>query len=270
MQVSLATDPAKPNGDNEDSAAVGPETLVLIDGAGSGGADSGCIHGVAWYARHLGSAVLAQSTSPSGSLRDALRAAIDDVAALHAGTCDLDHPGTPSATVVVARARGGYVEYLVLADSVLLIETNDGQIRAISDQREADAAAPYRAALHSAPQGPARDRALREFMTAMQNHRNRQGGFWVASTDPAAADEAITDQVAVDDVRALALLSDGASRLVDRFALADWPDLMRTVAEEGPAELIRRTRAAENSDPDATRWPRGKSRDDATAVYATF
>ena len=37
-----------------------------------------------------------------------------------------------------------------------------------------------------------------------------------------------------------------------------------------PEELIRQVRAAESKDPDATRWPRNKIHDDATAVIIEF
>ena len=104
----------------------------------------------------------------------------------------------------------------------------------------------------------------------MREHRNQRGGFWVASTDPRAADEALTGTVSIADLHAFALLSDGASRTVDRFHLTDWNGLMQTLADHGPAELLRRTRDAENSDPDGSRWPRGKRHDDATAAYITL
>ncbi|MCW2881921.1 MAG: hypothetical protein JWQ95_6021 [Sphaerisporangium sp.] len=70
-------------------------------------------------------------------------------------------------------------------------------------------------------------------------------------------------------VRAAALLSDGASRLVDQFGLATWQQALDILEGSGPAELIRRVRHAEQSDLDSTRWPRGKTFDDATAVYVT-
>ncbi|MFE9204091.1 hypothetical protein [Micromonospora sp. NPDC007230] len=68
---------------------------------------------------------------------------------------------------------------------------------------------------------------------------------------------------------AAALLSDGASRLADRFDLTDWAGLLEILHDHGPAELIHRVRAAEDSDPHGTRWPRGKTHDDATAAYCT-
>lgn len=73
-------------------------------------------------------------------------------------------PGTPSATVLMTHVRDGVLECLVLADSVLVIETTRG-MQTISDDREASVGDRY---------------------------RNQPGGFWVASVEPAAADEALS------------------------------------------------------------------------------
>jgi len=70
-------------------------------------------------------------------------------------------------------------------------------------------------------------------------------------------------------VRAAALLSDGASRLVDRFALATWEDVLKVLGNLGPGELLRQVREAESSDLNGSRWPRGKTFDDATVAYCS-
>jgi len=65
MQVTLATDPGTPGWPNEDFAAVAPGAAVLLDGATTfpRGTDTGCVHGVAWYARTLGTTFLALLTA---------------------------------------------------------------------------------------------------------------------------------------------------------------------------------------------------------------
>jgi hypothetical protein len=63
------------------------------------------------------------------------------------------------------------------------------------------------------------------------------------------------------------VLSDGATRLVDRFGLLDWPAFLAVLTEQGPAAIIQRVRAAEGSGPDGQRWPRGKRYDDASAAF---
>jgi hypothetical protein len=90
--------------------------------------------------------------------------------------------------------------------------------------------------------------------------------FWVASTEPAAAQHALVDSVACESLHRAAVLSDGAIRLVDRFGLLDWSSFLAVLAEQGPDAIIAQVRAAEQSDPDGQRWPRGK-RHNASAAF---
>lgn len=269
MKASLATLPAKVGEPNEDFAGLTPTAAVLLDGAGLSGTDTLCRHGVAWYSRKLGGSLLRRLAEDDGSdLRSILAGSIDETADAHRGTCDLDDPGTPSATVLMARFGPQRVEYLVLADSVLVFEIASGEPLVLTDAREAEVGRSYRAEMDQLENGtPAHDDARRRYVQAMRSHRNQPGGFWVAAADPKAADQAITGWVPLGDVSAVALLSDGASRLADRFGVASWSELVTTLAADGPTGLLRAVRTAEESDPQGVRWPRGKTYDDATAIY---
>ncbi len=126
MRVLLATEPGTPDWPNEDFAAVAPGVAVLLDGAGSPhGRDGGCVHGVAWYARTLGGLLTAGRGEAGRPLREVLARGIEQVCAMHAGTCDLGHPATPSATVIMVRRLGDQIEYLVLCDSTLMLRPVD-------------------------------------------------------------------------------------------------------------------------------------------------
>jgi hypothetical protein len=61
--------------------------------------------------------------------------------------------------------------------------------------------------------------------------------------------------------------SDGATGLVDRFGLLDWSSFLDVLAEQGPEAIIAQVRAAEHSDPEGQRWPRGKRHDDASVAF---
>jgi Protein phosphatase 2C len=269
VNVEIATE-AAPGHENEDFAGANSHGIVLIDGAGlSDVDDGGCIHGVAWYARQLGDAVLSELEAIAGEgvdLRQVLKNAISNVADQHSDTCDLSHPGTPSATIVIVHIAGDVLSYLVLADSTLLVATRQG-IQVITDHREARVGASLRAAMDTAIGGTAEhDAARRDYVAALRAHRNAPDGFWVVAADPGAAAEAIVGDIPLDQVDAVTVMSDGATRVVDRFGLATWADVLRTLAASGPSELIRLNREAERSDPACRRWPRGKVFDDATAA----
>ncbi|MER7503738.1 protein phosphatase 2C domain-containing protein [Nonomuraea pusilla] len=272
MRVTFATQ-AAPGRANEDFVAATPDAAVLLDGAGTPpGSDSGCSHGVAWYSHTLGSTLIASISQSAAPLPELLAEAIKTVNSIHEGTCDLTHPGSPSATVIMLRRRNDLIEWLVLADSVLVLDViGDPEPTVICDDREAQLGARYRAEMDALDSGShAHVSAHRRYVEALRSHRNRDGGFWVAATDPLAADQALTGTMPADRVRAAALLSDGASRLVDRFHLATWREALDTLDQHGPQDLITRVRAAEHSDPHGERWPRGKTHDDATAAHVSF
>ncbi len=65
MRVVLASEPGTPGWPNEDFAAVAPGAAVLLDGCTTfpPGTETGCVHGVAWYARTLGGALLSTITA---------------------------------------------------------------------------------------------------------------------------------------------------------------------------------------------------------------
>jgi hypothetical protein len=269
MQVSLASRRSPDAANNEDFIAATAGVVVVVDGASvPSGLATGCVHGTAWFARHLGIQLLCLlTTQAEHSPGDSLGQAISEVAALHADTCDLSHPGSPSATVAILREQPDTVNYLVLGDTTVLLEEPAG-IRVVTDDRLENVAAVQHGAMHQHATGSAdHDRSFAELVTEQRRHRNHPDGFWVASTDPGAAQHALVDTVARDGLQRAAVLSDGATRLVDRFSLLDWPSFLDVLAEQGPDAIIQQVRAAEGSDPDGQRWPRGKRHDDASAAF---
>ncbi len=270
MRVQLATVAAGSGAQNEDFAAATPAAAVLLDGAGiPRGLESGCVHGVAWFARTLGTVLLAHIADPaSGQLADCLHDAIERVRSLHDGACDLSHPGTPTATVAAIRARDDHLEHLVLTDSSVILSEMSGTTRVVTDRRIDEVLRGTRAPLDRISLGePAYAAAFRDHILAVQDLRNTPGGFWVAAADPAVAEQALTGSSPLSGLRSALLLSDGASRLADLFGLVSFDDLAEIVRRDGPAELIRQVRAAEVADPRGRRWQRSKASDDATVIY---
>jgi hypothetical protein len=268
MRAALATQPGSQDTTNEDwGGFLAPGLAVVLDGLSApDGTGTGCRHGTPWYVNQLGPRLLALAADPSRSLADALADAIRQVASLHPG-CDLTHPGTPSATVVLLRALEERADYLALADATLLLDTSEG-LKVVTDERVDQLAGKEREAANQVPVGSALKLRRRAQLTrALRRTRNRPGGYWVAAADPQAASQAITGTLPSASLQRAVLLSDGASRLVDLFELATWEELVALLDESGPEELVRQVRAAEANDPEGRQWPRTKRSDDATAVY---
>ncbi|WP_372672597.1 protein phosphatase 2C domain-containing protein [Amycolatopsis kentuckyensis] len=250
MQISFATQPSpEPGRVNEDYVLAGPDFVILLDGATApAGIDSGCVHTVAWYVRHLAAAVAQLLiTRDEIELRQAVHDAIAMVVGEHGPDCDLTNNASPSATVAIVRRRGGELDYFALADSPIVLE--DGTV--IVDDRTS-----------YLPD------YSREGIEAARN-RPGPGGFFVAQTDPGVVAEAVVGTVPMEKAGEFAMFTDGASRFTELFKLGDWAALRTVLVEEGPDWLINRVRASELAtppEPDPVSGRRFKRYDDATAV----
>lgn len=250
MQIHFATEPSpEPGRINEDYVLAAPDWVIVLDGATApAGIDSGCVHTVAWYVRHLAAALAQLLITREGiELRQALHDAIATVVDEHGPGCDLTNNASPSSTVAIVRRRGEELDYLALADSPIVLE--DGTV--IVDDRTS-----------YLPD------YSREGIEAARN-RPGPGGFFVAQTNPDVVAEAIAGTVPLSKAGRFAMFTDGASRYTELFKIGDWAALRTAVVEEGPEWLIARVRASELATPpqqDPVSGRRPKPYDDATAV----
>ncbi|MER5431252.1 hypothetical protein [Streptomyces sp. NPDC002588] len=259
MRTELVSEPGDPARPNEDFASVGVPicgqggSVVLLDGVTPPPGGAGCLHSVPWFTARLGGALTELTVSlPDVPLIEALSLAIARTAGAHAETCDLSHPRTPQATVAVARWSAESVEYLVLSDAALLLAAPDGMVTPVLDDR-----------LALLPR-----ELLRSAEIVDGRLRNREGGFFTAAADPAVAGRAVTGSVPRARVRALAALSDGATRWAETFRQGDWTDLFALVRGAGARALVERVRELELADAAGRAFlGRAKTHDDATAVY---
>lgn len=250
MLVTFASQPSPGQQVNEDLAMAGPHFAFVLDGATAPtGVDSGCRHDVAWYVARLGGelARLLIRSDPAPALPNILAEAITRVGAQHASTCDLANPASPSSTVSILRETAGGIDYLVLADSPLVLRGVDGEVTAVHDNRP--------------------DEMLGHLVDSVNAHRNVPGGFWVAGTRPEAAHEAVTGSLPAGTVTSAGIFSDGASRLAERHGMT-WAGLLDLLETDGAAQVIARVRAADERVPPGAY--RGKRHDDATAVLCQF
>jgi hypothetical protein len=262
MRTELVSEPGEPGRPNEDFAAVGLPasgqggSLVVLDGVTPPQGEDGCLHSVPWFCAHLGGALTELSVSRRDlTLTEILSRSIARTAGTHVSTCDLSHPRTPQATVVLARWSDELVEYLVLSDSALLVESPAGVVTALLDER-----------LSRVPRA-----SLATAAVADATVRNKEGGFFTAAADPSVAARAVTGTLPRTDVRALTALTDGATRWVEKFAEGDWAALFTLVRKEGGRSLVDRVRGLERADAqERLRLGRSKTHDDATVVFVEW
>jgi hypothetical protein len=107
MQVAAASEPGSPDKPNEDGVVVTAHMAAILDGA-TIRTDTECVHSVPWFVENLaGSLAEHRDISPA----DALRAAVTATAAAHSHTCDLNHPGTPSAALAIVQVHDDSLRY---------------------------------------------------------------------------------------------------------------------------------------------------------------
>ena len=259
MRTEVVSEPGGPDRPNEDFAALAlPASgqggaLVVLDGVTPPRTETGCLHSVPWFAARLGGALTELTVSCRDlELAEILSRAILRTSEVHAITCDLSHPRTPQATVVVARWSEERVEYLVLSDSALLLESPDGTVTPVLDDR-----------LSRLPRSALATDALVDATV-----RNKEGGFFTAAADPSVAARAVTGALPRRDVSRVAALTDWATRWAERFREGDWTDLFTFVRKQGAQALVDRVRALERADAEErTYLGRSKTHDDATVVF---
>ncbi|CAM5615961.1 Integrase OS=Streptomyces albaduncus OX=68172 GN=FHS32_003819 PE=4 SV=1 [Streptomyces griseoloalbus] len=154
MNVVLGTLPAEPDQQNEDFAATAPGAAVLLDGAGVAGAETGCVHGIAWFSSTLGGLLLGNIAQilpgPSPTVSPARSAAF--------ALCTRTRAIWPTGPARPARssrsASAGALEYLVLGDSTLLLAGQDGKTTAVTDDRLDQVGKQLRASVDRLPARP--------------------------------------------------------------------------------------------------------------------
>jgi hypothetical protein len=218
----MATDAGQAGRANEDFIGAVPGAVVLLDGAGIQGSESICFHGVAWYTHRLGGALLGRLSRDDGQdLAAVLAAAIDEIAADHHDTCDITDPSSPQSTVLMIRVAEERLDYLLLADSFLVLDLADLGPHVLTDEREVAAR-----------------RICTEPLRGVSN--------------------------GTPDLNGVALLSNGASRIVSPYGVTDWPGVLDLLRTRGPTEVIRRVRQAEAG---TAAGPEARVPDDATVAW---
>jgi hypothetical protein len=131
----------------------------------------------------------------------------------------------------MCRVTGSVLEYLSLGDSAVLHARPGHTTEVFLDDRTSylPGGRPYAYAL-------------------VRSLRNQAGGFWVASTNPEAAYEAVHGASELAGGSSVLLLTDGVTRLVELYGQT-WDALTDMAAGEGVDALIAAVRQREEDKP---------------------
>lgn len=284
LQVTCATAARPGKTLNEDLVGTTDGLFFVLDGSSvPPELPSCCDRDAAWYVRRLSAALVsALAGREDVTLAGGLAQAIEAVASEHHRTCPHAEPESlgPSAAVALVRQKPDSLDYLLLGDVSLIIET-DTAVTHQSDRRLAAVASDVRdrirrhLELGNGYDSPSYRTLLLELVNAERTVRNKPHGYWIASNEPSAAHHALVGSTplrppnSAGEVNSFALLSDGLARSVAVLQVHDsWADLMTDLRSHGPAVCIQAVRNAETADPAGQRHPRTALSDDATGLLA--
>lgn len=176
----------------------------------------------------------------------------------------------PSAAFAMVRIIDGHVEFTTLADCRVAYVDHAGESRLFGttplEAIEARTIALAERIMRETP-GIAADDLKAQLMPVLRENRrlmNKEGGYWVLGTDPAAADHLDQTRFPVRPGQRFALASDGFLRLIELFAVATSRDLIDIVTPDGWTDWLGRLRAIEREQGSQQRFPRVKIHDDAS------
>ena len=266
----LPGDAAKPN---EDAFGHDAAAAVVLDGATPLG--DGLMPGpsdAAWIAQFGARRLLAHLRDGEGA-RKALRGALAD--AQKSFEALRRHPPeevwqTPCASMMLAVAGEGGVEFLSFGDCAALVQPEGGAVMVVGETFDKRAAEAKRAQAIAKEKNlsPASGLSRPEFLGALRATRNRinSGNYWLFSPDAKAASHATRRIVKVAPGTKLLLASDGFLALASDYGAYGADSLMQAAVEKGLKALGEELRAIEAGDAMGDKFPRFKKSDDATAL----
>ncbi|WP_454280400.1 protein phosphatase 2C domain-containing protein [Sphingomonas sp. Marseille-Q8236] len=185
--------------------------------------------------------------------------------------CDL-----PSAAFAMLRIIGDMVEITCLADCRVAAVDDAGAARLFGasdlDAIEARTLAAVKA-IHD--ENPTIDpdvlkARLIPGLRANRRLKNREGGYWVLGTEPAAADHVWQATLPLQPGQRFAIASDGFLRLVELFGTATPADLLAIAMPEEGREWLARLRDIEREPDSLHRYTRVKRHDDASLIVCAW
>lgn len=266
---------------NEDCVGhFGPAAWVIDGATGVGGRLTEEASDAAWLAR-TASRLLAETLErePDMPTRDLLRAVMAQCGeALEQAKVrepEAAHE-LPSAAFAMVRVIDGEAEFTALADCRIAALDADGCPRLFgSSELDVHADRTLTAVRGLLAENPAMtSRDLHEHLLpglqATRQRMNREGGYWVLGTNPAAADHLWQERVPLQPGSRFAVASDGFLRLVELFDVAGPEHLLAMAGPDDWAHWLTRLRDLEAEPGSLPRFPRVKVHDDASVVVCRW
>jgi hypothetical protein len=176
----------------------------------------------------------------------------------------------PTASIALALARRGEIEIGILGDCRAIEVRFDGTIIVHGDSNLRKLDSDLTKAVHDIRQQDCSPIEQISKIAALEyrlrSRANREGGYWILDLTGSAVRFTQLIRLAIPELRALILVTDGIYRLVDIYSEHTDNSFAEELLQSGPERLFDRLRAIEMADPLCRRFQRVKPQDDATLV----
>lgn len=270
--VITANSPKENNIASEDAIGYNNNFYWLLDGATP--PNEGNNHDLTHEYVNTLSACLSYFSISSNTVEDLLRLSTNETKRIFEQKYDLDNlPYLPYSTVVLVHV-GTQLNYLILGDSTLYLETGDKSYE-LSDCRLKKVATVEREYVHrlrmlNVPENSteyieARKRLILEEFKM----QNVNGGYWVSTFDSDAVNHAITGKIALNGNTSILLASDGFLRILNNCDYySSMNELVTKIKSKGSTHIISKLRDLEES-PSKLKKSTSSKHDDASFILVT-
>ncbi|MFC6864171.1 protein phosphatase 2C domain-containing protein [Halomicroarcula sp. GCM10025817] len=266
---------------NEDHVWTDTGAAIVLDGA-TGLTDATYTDAESdgrWYVETL-SREIQQRIRDGKSLTEIVEASIVAVSERFeelTGAEKLEKHEKPSGAGAIVRWQGETLEYFILGDCSVVLETADGTIPVLGkgprdlDNRVVDRIEAIRAeSTEPVSYNEVRER-VDDMLIKHRRMMNEQDGYWTLGQTPEAVQYAQTDEIPKEKVEQLIAFTDGFELLVPTYdVFVDWEGLVQYISHNGLDRAIKTLRAFEQADPECRAYPRLKPSDDIGVVHVEF
>lgn len=255
---------------NEDAVGFFGNVAWAIDGATSIFPNSYLSHeknDIIWIVEHV-EKWLPSFIDNQLSLEEILRKTMEQVRAeAYSKNNQLDEVRgyeLPTFTVVLIRQIDQRLEYYILGDSGLLIES-ENKIKHLTDNRLQEFSDRNKKVINQL-QGNFKldDPKVLKVLQEQRKLLNTEEGYWIGSIDGRGISQGIKGEMKVNEKTRILCFTDGYSRIFDLFHFVDIKDV--SLAVDFIKNTINQIRSIEMEDRECSIYPRPKISDDLSVI----
>ena len=262
---------------NEDVATFNNKSAWVLDG--QTGLNKNIITKTSdarWYVNEWNNYLLKHANNFNKNLTQIFEEGLEVITSKYfalAGTKNTNPIDMPSSCISLVRFESDYMEYFVLGDCLINLQTNASTKQITMDElsyldtnvilfmNDLYLNNKYASILETM-----QDNGVKEMLVDNRLLKNKQNGFYVLGFDDKAIDKALTGKFETQNAQ-VTLMTDGFYSVVNKYDAYSYEQLFKKIKTEGVQSIYNTIRTIENNDSLCNNYPRFKKSDDAGIVY---